>query len=79
MIGARTKATYCTMYAIFVHDMGVNYACMRHTFKIYLSFMIGARTKATYCTMYAIYVNDMGVDYACMRHLYVKFINIVVN
>ena len=32
MIGARTKATYCTMYAIYVHDMGVNNACMRHLY-----------------------------------------------
>ena len=40
MIGARTKATYCTMYAIYVHDMGVNYACMRHLYVKFINIVL---------------------------------------
>ena len=40
MIGARTQATYCIMYAIFVHDMGVNYACMRHLYVKFINIVL---------------------------------------
>ena len=40
MIGAWTKATYCTMYAIYVHAMGVKYACMRHLYVKFINIVL---------------------------------------